>query len=321
MRRRLAPLSVIGIVPLAVACSTSSTPTTTTASIARSTIATTETQKASSLCGQPTTSRTSKLIVIFEENEESSAVIGDSAAPNFNRYASSCGYASNYVALDHPSLPNYLETTSGVSYGLAPYSSDCEASQNGCTTTNTSIFSQMSNWKGYAESMPANCDPSNASTSTGEYYVRHNPEPYFTNVSGRCQTNDVPMGTTTRGALSEDVRAGVLPTFATVTPNGTNDGHDTDVATADRWIGPVMTMLTSGSDYRSGKLTIEIVWDEGSGSDQTVASIWLSEHIVPGSRTAVAMNNYSTLRAADEVAGLPLLGGATSAGDPRVLGF
>lgn len=264
--------------------------------------------------GGPPTTR--KLLVIYEENANYDQVIGGSQTPNFNTYAQDCGLATDFNSLTHPSLPNYLESTSGVDYATTPWTNDCEASASGCNTNRPSIFSQISNWKGYAETMPSNCDTS----ADGEYYVRHNPEPYYTNVRAECDTNDVPLGTLTSGALHTDVVDGTLPTFSTVTPNGDDDGHDTSPHAADTWIGPWIDQITQGPDYQSGNLTIEIVWDEGQGSGTVsshIAAIFLSPFIKPGTQSATSFTAYSTLRAAEEIAGVPLLANAASANDLR----
>ena len=60
-----------------------------------------------SLCGTMTGApKTSKLMVIMEENRNSSSIIGSSAAPYINTVANECGLATNYSAINHPSLPN-----------------------------------------------------------------------------------------------------------------------------------------------------------------------------------------------------------------------
>ena len=46
------------------------------------------------------------------------AVIGSSAAPYENQLANACGLATNYHAVTHPSLPNYIAATSGNTQGI-----------------------------------------------------------------------------------------------------------------------------------------------------------------------------------------------------------
>ena len=94
------------------------------------------------------------------ENHSYGDIIGHrSQAPYINSLASECGLAANYHSISHPSLPNYLAATSGLSRGHLPILSwfDCHPSLI-CHTSAASIFGQGETWKAYEESMPARCD-------------------------------------------------------------------------------------------------------------------------------------------------------------------
>jgi len=271
----------------------------------------------STYCGQRTGApATSKVMVIYEENHSYSSIIGSASAPTINSYAQSCGKATNYQALTHPSLPNYMASTSGVSYASSPWSSDCSPSVS-CSTANNNIFNQVgpTHWKSYAESMTSNCSGSGPSVAS-----RHIPAEYYTNLASSCATNVVPLGTTTSGALHADVAAGTIPTFTTVTPNQINNMHDGTITQGDNWLSTWIPVITSGPDYQSGHLTILIVWDEGSGSGNiasTVAMLAISPYAVPGTSSATAFTHYSLLKAAEDVAGVSELGLAATANSLR----
>ncbi len=266
--------------------------------------------------GAPTTS---KLMVIYEENTDATSIYGSRLAPNINRYAAECGSAQNYQTLTHPSLPNYLASTSGLPYAASPWTSDCDPGGT-CLTGNDNIFHQVgaSGWKAFAESMSGDC-----STSGTAYASKHNPAEYYTDVSPQCPVNDVPMGTTASGALHDDVVRGALPTFATVTPNLGNDMHDGTrrhaVRQGDTWLAGWMDQIVAGPDYQSGRLTVLIVWDEGGGGSapNTVAMIAISPYVVPGTTSSTYLTHYSVLKAAEDVAHVPELGGAATADSLR----
>ncbi|HUY66490.1 MAG TPA: alkaline phosphatase family protein [Acidimicrobiales bacterium] len=270
-------------------------------------------------CGTKTgTPTTTKVMVIYEENSDASSIYGSSAALNMNKYAADCGSAQNYQALTHPSLPNYMASTSGVSYASDPWTSDCDPGAN-CLTGNDNIFHQVgaSGWKAYAESMTSNCQTG----SSDQYASKHNPAEYYTDVSAQCPTNDVPMGTTSSGALHDAVMGGTLPTFSTVTPNLNNDMHDGGtIPQADTWLAGWMAQIAAGPDYRSGHLVVLVVWDEGSGDGNvasTVAMIAMSPYIAAGTRSSTYFTHYSFLKAAEDVAGVSELGGAITANNLR----
>lgn len=299
---------------------TPSAPTTsTTTSTSTSTTSTTTTTTAGSangFCGTRTgPPSTSKVMVIWEENHSASAIT-PSAAPHISAYAADCGLATDYQSLTHPSLPNYLAATSGLSYASTPWNSDCPATS--CTTAAANLFEQVgpSGWKGYAESMTSACQRS----SSGEYVSRHNPAVYYTDLGAACSADDVPLGSVTSGALLSDVQAGTLPTVSTVTPNLIDDMHDGTVADGDAWLSQWIPVITSGPDYRSGRLTVVIAWDEGSGSGNaasTVDAVVMSPYVPAGTRSATLFTHYSLLKAEEDVAGVPELGQAASANSLR----
>src|ERR1700734_1405909 len=72
---------------------------------------------ASHPCGTQSKPGTYKHVIwIWLENHSYGAILGSSQAPYFNTLAKDCGLATNYHNVTHPSLPNYIAATSGISY-------------------------------------------------------------------------------------------------------------------------------------------------------------------------------------------------------------
>jgi hypothetical protein len=59
--------------------------------------------------------RVTKVLTIVEENHGYDQMLA--AMPNLKSLATRYGYATNYDALTHPSLPNYLELAAGPTFG------------------------------------------------------------------------------------------------------------------------------------------------------------------------------------------------------------
>jgi phosphatidylinositol-3-phosphatase len=259
----------------------------------------------------------SHVIWIWMENHSSGDIIGNTAeAPYLNSLASECGLATNYHNLSHPSLPNYIGATSGLSgRQIKLFDSDCSPSKH-CSTPAPSIFGQGESWKAYQESMPANCAPANA----GEYAVRHNPPPYFTALAG-CPAFDVPYS-----QLSADLAGNALPAFSFITPNLIDDMHDGTIADGDNWLASNLPVILNSPEYQSGSTVVFITWDEGTGGKNgeacatnttdascQVATIVVSPSTPAGSASATLFNHYSLLGTTEELLGLPPLGAAASA--------
>lgn len=276
------------------------------------------------MAGQP--AKISKVMVIVMENTSFDSVIGSHHAPTINALADGCGLAANYHGIQFPSLPNYIQMTSGTVPssigGDGRRGSDCSPAP-GCESTDPSIFSQLEgaglSWRSYAESMPSNCFLQDA----GNYAPRHNPAVYYIHDRPSCKKFDVPMGTTAAGALAEDLRRGVLPSYSFVVPNLCNDGHDScggisPVVEEDRFMAHWMPRIASSPDYKSGKLVVVLTADTSAGSDPSnhLATIVISPLMQPHTVSTADFNHYSLLRMTEDVAGLAThLGAAAAAPD------
>ena len=65
------------------------------------------------------------VVVIVFENKESSSILGNRAAPNFNAYGRRYAKLTRYYGVTHPSLPNYLALVSGSTHGITSDCTDC----------------------------------------------------------------------------------------------------------------------------------------------------------------------------------------------------
>src|SRR5690349_23635137 len=54
------------------------------------------------------------VVWIWFENHAYDQIVGSPDAPYMSRLAARCGLATDYHALTHPSLPNYIAATSGI---------------------------------------------------------------------------------------------------------------------------------------------------------------------------------------------------------------
>jgi phospholipase C len=242
------------------------------------------------------------------ENHSYSQIIGSSSAPYINSLANGCGLATNYDAVSHPSLPNYIAATSGDTWGIA----DDNPPASHPLAVN-SIFQQAGSAGSYEESMPSNCDL----TSSGTYAVKHNPEAYYTNIRSACNRDNVPMGTTSSGAFLNALNGGTLPKFSFVTPNLCNDMHDCSIATGDAWLQSWVPKITASPSYQAGNTVLLITWDESSGQNQ-VATIVVSPYTKAGTKSGTAFTHYSLLRTTEELLGIStFLGNAASATSMR----
>jgi len=275
--------------------------------------------------GSPTTASGSpgakKVLLIMEENEEYGNIIGSSNAPRINALAKQYGLATNVQAgypTNCPSLPAYLILTSGAQHGVCDDKNPVKHQISG-----GNLYQQVADaglqYRQYAESMPNPCMDTN--TSDNRYLVRHAPVPYYVSEKQRCQQWDVPLGTSTSGALHDAVKSGSLPAFSFVTPDACNDMHGEPVcglsknqliSTGDSWAGNWVDQITAGPDFKSGKLTIVLTWDEGSRSSNHLPVVVISPKTSHVS-SSTAYSHCSTLRTMEDLLALKPLNCAATA--------
>jgi hypothetical protein len=236
------------------------------------------------------------VVWILMENKDYSSVIGSGAASYINGLARRYGLATNYSAISHPSLPNYIALTSGSTQGI---SDDSGPSSHRLNVPN--IFSQLPGGasRSLEQGMPGSC----ARGDSGEYAVRHNPEVYYTNLGQECRKYDLPSG----------AKPNVGARFTFVTPNLINDMHDGSVADGNRFLQSYVPSLMATSQYRAGNTAIFIVWDENEGANGNRVPCIVISPFTHGVRDNTRYSHYSLLRTTEALLGLPFLGGARSA--------
>lgn len=202
------------------------------------------------------------IVIIIEENRGLKSIINNSNAPYINKLANNYAQATNYYALFHPSLPNYLALTSGTNAGIT---SDCSPSHSSCLAKAASIADEIEtsgrSWKAYQESMPAPCTTQNA----GQYAVRHDPFVYYPKIldnQPRCRQHVVPYA-----QLSKDLAAHKLPNYVFITPNICHDMHNCSVKTGDDWLKQNVPALLNSQAFTKQNSLLVITFDEAEIHD------------------------------------------------------
>jgi phosphatidylinositol-3-phosphatase len=239
------------------------------------------------------------VLVVFE-NHEATSIDGNPAAPTFNALARRYATLTDYDAVAHPSLPNYLALVSGSTHGISSDCTDCIVRARSLTDT---LAAAGKTWKTYAEDLPY---PGFTGSSAGRYAKKHDPFLYFRNVvRSRAQRNRVVPLT----RLARDLARQRLPDFSLVVPNLCNDMHDCSVATGDAWLKAHVVPLLRLRQLLGG--VVFVVFDEGAsdtGGGGRVEALALGPAVRRGSKFAKATNHYGLLRTIEDAWGLPRLG-------------
>ena len=157
------------------------------------------------------------IAIIMFENKEFGSVIGNPQMPTYNRLAREYTLLTQYYAIRHPSLPNYIALMGGDTFGIDTNCNECFINAPSLPDL---IEASGRTWKTYQEDMPEPCFLG----STHLYAQKHNPFIYFDPIRlnpERCARTIVPLT-----ALQTDIAANSLPNFMFIKPNICNDSHD-----------------------------------------------------------------------------------------------
>lgn len=248
----------------------------------------------------------SRFVVIILENREFGEVIGSSSAPYVNSLANRGTLVTDYHAITHPSLPNYIALLAGDPLGI---SSDCSECQARGAALPDQLEAAHIGWRAYMEDLPQSCYHG---SSAGGYAKKHDPFMYFQQIvsdPARCQR----IVALTR--LASDLRSGRLPEFVWISPNLCDDGHDCPTGTADRFLADVVPALLASLGPRG---VLAVVWDEGTSDSGCCARaaggrvplILAGRPVRARFRLNLPTDHYSLLALIEDSFGLSRLRGA-----------
>lgn len=264
--------------------------------------------------------KSNHVVVVLEENESFSAVIGSASMPYLNSLASQNAVATQYFANVHPSIGNYFMLTAGQ---LVTNNDALNTTVN-VDNIVRHLLTAGKTWKSYAESLP-----SVGYTGGDQYpYVRHhNPLSYFSDVvdSSVQKLNLVPFT-----HFSADLDNNQLPNYSFVVPNENHNAHDCPtaptgctnaqkLATADAWLKNNIAPLLNNPGFQQDGILI-IVFDESFDTDTAhggghVAAIAIGPGVRKGFKSTAFYQHQNVLRTTMDALGVhtyPGVGGSSA---------
>ena len=208
-------------------------------------------------------------VVIFVlENKGFRDIIGNPDAPFINRLAESNVLLTDYHAMAHPSLPNYVAMLSGRTDGVH---SDNPSLRFSDPTIAESLVRKGYSVKGYFQSLPEKGYQGNAfPPGKPLYVVRHNPFYLFGQIRSDpdWKRRIVPIED-----LPDDLRRGRLPALSFVIGDLCHDmhggggcpplGHADLVKAGDRFVAFWVRKIRRSSNWKKDRTIIVVTWDEG----------------------------------------------------------
>jgi len=245
---------------------------------------------------------------VWLENTDYSAAAGDA---NQQWLAKQGITLTNYFAVTHPSEPNYCAAAGGDNFGMD--NDDFHAIPENVATVVDLLGTKGISWAEYQEDIPfpgfQGFNYSNQETFANDYVRKHDPLILFKSITNNATRLKLIKGF---DGFQNDLKNKRLPQWAFLTPNMTNDGHDTNVTFASVWERDFMTPLLSNEYFMNNTLVL-LTFDENesAGIQNKMFSILLGGAIpqhLRGTKDNTFYNHYSTIATVSQNWGLPSLG-------------
>ncbi|KAJ8122972.1 hypothetical protein ONZ43_g963 [Nemania bipapillata] len=268
--------------------------------------------RATALTLSPTSSVTGKtfdrFVQIFLENQDFSIAAGD---PNLAYLATKGILLNNYYSITHPSQPNYVAAGGANTFGVID---DNFKRIDADTETIVDLLeaAQVS-WGIYQEDMPYSGFQGtyvNQQNGANDYVRKHNPlvsyDSVGTDINRLAKTKNFTL-------FNSDLASNKLPQWMFITPNMTNDGHDSSVTVAGKWARTFLDPLLSNPNFNQGRTLIVLTFDESENylAANRVFTVLLGNAIPSskiGTMDSTKYNHYSLIKTVEDNWGLGNLG-------------
>ncbi|KAI0553183.1 phosphoesterase family-domain-containing protein [Xylaria curta] len=241
-----------------------------------------------------------RFVQIFLENQDYSIAAGD---PNLAYLAKKGILLNNYYAITHPSQPNYV-----VAGGASTHNINDDSFKRISPDTESIVdlleAAQVS-WSIYQEDMPYSGFQGtyvNQKNGANDYVRKHNPlvsyDSVGTDVNRLAKTKNFTL-------FDRDLGADTLPQWMFITPNMTNDGHDTSVTVAGNWARKFLDPLLSNKNFNKDRTLIVLTFDESENylGSNNVFTVLLGS-AVPSSKVGTTdstrYNHYSLTKTVED---------------------
>ncbi|KAE8342139.1 hypothetical protein BDV24DRAFT_162690 [Aspergillus arachidicola] len=217
---------------------------------------------------------------------------------------------TNYYGVTHPSMPNYCSSVGGDTWGM-DHDNFVQMPSNISTVVDL-LDTKGISWGEYQEHLPyagfQGFNYSNQNTHTDDYVRRHNPLVLFDSVTNNdTRARQIKNFTT----FEEDIKNKRLPQWAFITPNVTNDAHDTNITFGAKWERSWVANLLNNTYFMNNTLFLLTFDEDAYDGNNRVFSMLLGgaipEHL-KGTTDDTFYTHYSTIATVSANWGLPSLG-------------
>jgi acid phosphatase len=248
-----------------------------------------------------------RFYIIWLENTDYDKAAGE---PHLQSLAKEGITLTNYWALTHPSEPNYMASAGGEYFGLN--SDNFVRLPSEVSTVADLLDGKHISWAEYQEDMPytgyQGFQYLNQQTEANDYVRKHNPLVVYDSVAdSAARLANIKNFT----EFYVDLNTKALPQWAFITPNMTNDGHDTNVQVAGTWSYNFLSQLLQNPYFVENTLVVLTFDENETYTDKNIVYTLLLGDIpqhLKGTTDNTFYDHYSLLASVQANWGLPSLG-------------
>lgn len=216
---------------------------------------------------------------------------------------------TNLWAVTHPSEPNYCASAGGDTFGM----DNDEFNQVPANVSSIADMFDTKNisWAEYQEHMPYPGYQGFRYPNEGDddYVRKHNPLVLFDSVTGDATRLRQIKNFT---SFYHDLENHRLPQYSFVTPNMTNDGHDTQISFAGTWTWEFLSDLLDNEYFTKDTLVLltfdeNDTYEKGNKIFSFLVGDAVPQHLI-GKEDDTFYTHYSVIASLSANFGLPSLG-------------
>jgi len=284
------------------------------------------------------TSGARTVFVIPMENNPSSKIYGNSAAPYINGLINGTSPATAYATNFQDELtlklsePHYMFMEGGTNaYTDHTFSTDSDPSSSNSTSSTAHLVTQLTAasipWMSYQEGITSGTCPI-ATDSTNFYAPKHNPVVFYKDVVGSTPSSSAPVCSAHHKAYSDfagDLASGITG-YVFITPNLCHDMHGSagcptgtsgtaNITAGDTWLSTELPRIIAYT--QTHEALIFVTWDESEGSG-LMAFLAIGSHI-KGGAVSTTLTHGSMLKTTEEYLGVSPISTVSALSDFAVM--
>ncbi len=262
-----------------------------------------------------------RVAIVVLENHGYGQVIGSPHAPYLTGLAHRSTLFTDYSAITHPSLPNYLALVGGSTFGVRKDCSTCRFSEPNLITQ---LDARHVGWRAYFQSLPRRGylggPTQHLHRRSARYGRSYDPFVYFANVRRQAANRNRLVSFR---ALSTALDHRSLPAFSWIAPDLRHDGHSRSLVASDAYLHRLLPRVLRALGPRG---VLFVTWDEsehrpgtpiGGGRGGRVALIAAGGAVDHGVRIAHPANHYTLLHTVQHIFRVPSLEHLEATARPR----